>query len=251
MQNARQAFWGIFTALVSIALTLGALLLSMTEGNLHTPASTLLPTSTLLPSIPPVRQSSTPLPDTATPLLLIQTPTPLLPTQTPTPTLTLTLTPSLTNCPPPQGWLPYTVKAGDTLNGLALLYKETSVEISQANCLGTNDLLPGMIIYLPPVPTRTPVPCGAPKSWVLYIVRQGDTLYRLSQAYGVTVTDLEKANCLTGSLIQIGQSLYVPPWSPIYPSPTYPPFSTFDQTLVTPASTDTPAVIATTAATGP
>ena len=29
----------------------------------------------------------------------------------------------------------------------------------------------------------------------------------------------------TGSLIHVGQSLYVPPWAPVY-TPTYPPFFT-------------------------
>ena len=91
-----------------------------------------------------------------------------------------------------------------------------------------------MIIYLPPIPTHTPVPCGRPKSWVIYIVQQGDTLYRLSRTYGVTVLQLQKANCISGSLIHIGQPLFVPPWGPLFSSPTY------DPALETLATADTP-----------
>jgi LysM repeat protein len=239
MQNARQVIWGIVTALVSIALTIGALSLSLTEGNLHAPTSTLLFTATLLSTTTPTRQPFTLPAITTTPL----TPTQIITqTLTQSPTQTPTLPPPPTICPPPQGWRPYTVKPGDTLDGLALLYKRTSAEISQANCLATNGLLPGQIIYLPPVPTRTPIPCGPPSNWVIYIVQTGDTLYRLSQAYGVTVTELQKANCITGSLIHLGQSLYVPPWGPLFPSPTYSPIITFvdeNTATETPTATET------------
>jgi len=246
MQNTRQVIWGIVTALVSSVLILGALLLTVAEGNQHIPTSTFSPTPTLLPTVPALKPSLTPLINTATPLLITQTSTPLLPSLTPSltptlnPSLTPTLTPSLTTCPPPQGWLPYTVRAGDTLNGLALRYKRTSAEIGSANCLGINGLVPGMIIYLPPVPTHTPIPCGPPRNWVIYIVQQGDTLYRLSKTYGTTVAQLQKANCISGSLIHIGQSLFVPPWGPLYPSPTY------DPTLETLTTADTPTDVYTT-----
>ena len=246
MQNTRQVIWGIVTALVSLVLILGALFLTVSEGNQPVPTSTLLPTQTLLPTLPAIKPSSIPLINTATPLLITQTSTPLLPSLTASqiPSLTPALTPSLTTCPPPPGWLPYTVRTGDTLNGLALRYKRTSAEIGNANCLGIIELVPGMIIYLPPVPTHTPIPCGHPRSWVIYIVQQGDTLYRLSKTYGVTVAQLEKANCTSGSLIYIGQSLFVPPWGPLFPSPTYDPMLETTTTADTPTdvytASDTP-----------
>jgi len=231
MQNVRRVFWGIIIVLVSIALTVGALSLSLTEGNLRVPAptSTFSPTPTQFTTITPVRLTFTPLINTPTPLPL-----------TPTPTLTLTLPPPPTNCPPPNGWQPYMIQPGDTLDRLALLNKRTSTEISQANCLVTNDVIPGLIIYLPPVPTHTPIPCGRPSNWVVYIVQHGDTLYRLGHTYGVTVAELQKANCITDSLIHIGQSLYLPPWGPLFPSSTCLPYDTFDQTLETSTLEDTP-----------
>lgn len=62
-------------------------------------------------------------------------------------------------------------------------------------------------------PTAAPSPqaCGPPAGWVTYTVRSGDTLGRLSRAYGISVEQLRQANCLPGSnLIVAGQQLYVP-----------------------------------------
>jgi LysM repeat protein len=237
MHNARQVLWGIVIALGSIILTLGALSLSLTEANLKA-ANTESPSATSS-KLPTNTNTKTPVQQTVTPIIFtptVVTPTVVSASQTPVPSVTFTV------CPLPTGWKAYTVKTGDTLDGLALLYQITSVDIRAANCLTTGSLLPGSIIFLPPAPTRTPTPCGPPRNWLVYVVQQGDTLYRLSKGYGVTVTELQRANCISGTLIHVGQSLYVPPWGSIYSLPTtiFPPFITSDQTLVTDTPTDTP-----------
>jgi len=43
-----------------------------------------------------------------------------------------------------------------------------------------------------------------------YVVKSGDTLFAISQAYGVTVNQLKAANGLTSSLIYTGQILKIP-----------------------------------------
>lgn len=249
---------GIILALASIGLLFGALLLSFTEGKI---AATLTPTHTLTPTSSPTFPPSQPF-------------TP--PTDSPTPSLTLTSTstptfpPPPTNCPLPVGWLPYVVRNGDTLDNIAARYRIDSVEIQQTNCLATTELIPGAIIYLPPMPTQIPVPCGSPYTWIIYSVQPGDTLYHLSQAYGVTVAELQRANCLGSStLLHTGQLLYVPPWPPLttlpatlivippihartdtsvpcLPSdtPTEPSISTPTDTLI-PAASDTPVEVPT------
>jgi LysM repeat protein len=181
------------------------------------------PFRSLIVSPSPLPLIVTPTPPSTGTLTLLSTGT-LTPPSTGTPTLlstgTPTLVPSPTNCPPPLGWLPYLVRPSDTLDGLAQRYKKTIAEISAANCLVTSSLLPGQIIYLPPLPTQTPIPCGAPRTWVIYIVQPGDTLYHLGQVYGIPYTVIQQANCLPNSNIRIGQSLYVPPWATRTPSPT-------------------------------
>jgi LysM repeat protein len=83
-----------------------------------------------------------------------------------------------------------------------------------------------MAIYVPVVPTQTPVPCGPPHTWIIHIVQPTENLYRLSLAYGITVGELQRANCMGNStLLRTGQTLYVPPWAPI-PSPTIPAVAT-------------------------
>lgn len=93
---------------------------------------------------------------------------------------------------------------------------------------------------LPPDPTATirVVPCGHPTGWVLYTVQKGDTLYGLSKDFGVTVAQLQLANCLGSStIIRAGKQIYVPN------VPTRTPLSSPTATATTAASaTSTSAV---------
>ncbi len=76
-------------------------------------------------------------------------------------------------------------------------------------------------VVVSPMPTHTLASCGRPASWIVYIVRPGDSLYSLSVAYGVSVAELERANCMGNStLLHSGQILYVPPWAALNPLPT-------------------------------
>jgi len=71
------------------------------------------------------------------------------------------------------------------------------------------------------VPIHTLVPCGSPNTWVVYIVKAGDSLFHISQIYAITVAELQRANCLGSSTtLHTGQVLYVPPWAPIPPTAT-------------------------------
>ncbi|KAF0106734.1 MAG: outer membrane adhesin like proteiin [Anaerolineaceae bacterium] len=197
MRTARQVLLGLFVALASLGLILGGFSLSLIEGGPAAPASPV-PSATWMPFTP-------------------------LAGPTGTPASTSTLPPTPVNCPPPPGWVPYLVQPGDTLDLLAWRYNVTAGEIAAANCLLTETLVPGSLLYLPPSPTATPIPCGPPRGWVIYYVQFGDTLYRISQSYGITVLELQQANCMGNStLIRVGQALYVPPWATRTPSPTFP-----------------------------
>lgn len=109
-------------------------------------------------------------------------------------------------------------------------------------------------------PTSSPTHCIPPGGWVLYSVQPNDNLYRLSMTFGVTIEDLQKANCMgTSTLIRIGQSFYVPnnptktslmttSVTPTIPNPTEtstPEPSTPTVTKVTVTLTDTPTLIPT------
>ena len=59
-------------------------------------------------------------------------------------------------------------------------------------------------------PTALPTTCGVPPGWEIYIVQVGDTLSSIAAAQGVSVQQLQNANCLTSAAVYIGQRLYVP-----------------------------------------
>ena len=149
-----------------------------------------------------------------------------------------------TACPKPTGWIPYVVKTGDTLEKLAGQYRTTVEELLSGNCLTGEDFKVELSIHIPPLPTRTVVPCGPPSGWILYPVQPGDTLYRLSVMFDVTVEQLQKANCMgTSTLLLVGEWIYVPPWAPILPTSTDAPILTPTPTwtvIVPPTWTDAP-----------
>lgn len=198
MNTLKQGLTGILLALFSLGIVVGGAALSLNESGGRARLRPITATPTASPGLP--------------------APTVVSPTLPPSPTVTLPPVPTI--CSPPAGWLKYTVRAGDTLERLAALYQVSPEALAQANCLVTTTLLPGSLLYLPPRPTRTPIPCGPPAGWTIYVVQPGDTLYRISRAYGIKTSDLQFANCLGSStFIRVGQKLYVPPWATR--TPTY------------------------------
>jgi LysM repeat protein len=247
MKIWRQVLLAIMIALGSSGLILGAFSLSLAEGNnaaTQPPAdtSTQTPSPTLLPSTPSV---DSPTPSSTLPASL---------TPSMTPSLTPSLSPSPTNCPARPGWLRYIVQSGDSLDKIAASHRISTSELQQVNCLAVTELLPGLLIYVPPPPSQTPVPCGRPPTWIVRFVQPGDTLYRLSQAYAVSIGEIQQANCMGSStLLRTGQKLYLPPWAPRFPSPTAPvvviptelPTNTPDASLPSDTPTEAPTSIPT------
>ena len=53
--------------------------------------------------------------------------------------------------------------------------------------------------------------CGPFQGWIMgYVVRPGDTLYRIAARYRISVSELKQGNCRTSSLIHVGERLWVP-----------------------------------------
>jgi LysM repeat protein len=198
MQTLRQLGGGVIVAIFSVILVIGGIFLSLAE-TLPPPAT---PTQ-----IPPTFPESFPTP---TPTI-IGSPASDTPTSLPTMTASAALA-SPTACTPPSGWIRVTTSSGDTVYSLAQRYKTTAENLNAANCLTSAELPGGVALYVPPVPTVTVVPCGAPFGWVRnYIVRPGDTLFRIALSYNITYPQLQRANCMGSSTtIYTGQRLWVP-----------------------------------------
>jgi capsular exopolysaccharide synthesis family protein len=92
--------------------------------------------------------------------LLQSTLTPLQPV-----TATSTLLPQIVDCPMPDGWMPYIVNPTDSLFRLSVVYSVPVDLLQHNNCMeGRTTILPGEVLYVPFLPTRTPSPTMLPTS---------------------------------------------------------------------------------------
>ena len=251
MKAMRELLTGLITAIASIVIVMGGITLSLAQGQpVALFPTVVIPTSTL----PPVPTE----PGIRSPTVLSGFNLTATATLSPVPSITSTeIVP--TNCPPPRGWQQYVVPSGVDLNELARARGTTVARLMEANCLVSQDLMPDIILYIPPLPKPTheathtsqpadtdtpeptittaqvtPVPCGQPHGWGIYYVRSGDTLYHIGMIFNTTVTALQQANCLGNSTyIYAGQTLYVPV------PPTRTPTDTPTQAPPTPRKTNT------------
>ena len=196
METLRQIASSLFLAAFSFALVIGGVSLSLAES--YVPD---IPTATETQAFFPTPVVNTP---TSQALVLV-TETQSL--SLPSPTI---LPP--TTCPPPNNWIPVSVKPGENLETIAQDYKTTPAQLIAANCLFSQDLSAGSILYVPPQPTKTVVACGPPAGWKQYTVQPGNTMYSLSYAYGISVPQLQRANCIPAYQynLKTGQVLWLP-----------------------------------------
>lgn len=62
-----------------------------------------------------------------------------------------------------------------------------------------------------PAATPSPTPAPEPAAVIEHRVADGETLWSISQLYGVTIADIEAINPdLDASLLQIGQAVFIP-----------------------------------------
>lgn len=192
----------LIVAFASVGLILGALSISLVE---FIPDNTPTPTLVL---------PASPIPITAT-----ATFDSILPTQTYTATNTV---PAPVSCQPPTGWIPIAIQLNDTLESLALKYNIDKNQLRTANCLLSDNLVTGSLLYVPPKPTSTTAVCSAGAvGWVKsYVVKPGNTLYAIATNHYTTVSLLQKVNCKFTDHIVSGELLWVPNVSTRTPYPT-------------------------------
>ncbi|MEP6986010.1 MAG: LysM peptidoglycan-binding domain-containing protein [Chloroflexota bacterium] len=146
-------------------------------------------------------------PATSTP-----TPTPLVPVPTAADGGVVT---------PPEGNI-YIIQRGDTLSRIAARFNTTTATLAQLNGItNPNTIYAGQRLTIPvagqdgsvgvpqpPPPTATPVP---PAESATYVVRYGDTLFKIAVRFHVTVAALAQANGITNTnLVYVGQRLNIP-----------------------------------------
>lgn len=113
----------------------------------------------------------------------------------------------------------YTVKAGDTLSTIAAQFDVTVAAIVEANDItDPNVITVGQVLTIPtageavPPPPPAEDPVSAPETAVSgYTIQPGDSLYKIAERFGVTVTALIEANDIdTPGIIIVGHTLTIP-----------------------------------------
>lgn len=223
MREFRQVIWGVLAAVLSTGILLGSLSMALVEGNIYSSLNTTPTRFVMLVTqpVPTIQPSRTNLRITPTAGLIKGT------TISPTKMSDLVSLSPTPRCTPPEGWTVIMVSLGDTLSSIAQAFNTTEERLAEANCLEVTTLIPGTELYVPNVyPTETTEECGPPAGWVFYTVQTGDTLSLLARLFGVTIEQLQFANCLGSStLIRAGQKLYVPfvPTATVMPTETEKP----------------------------
>ncbi|MFI3261169.1 MAG: LysM peptidoglycan-binding domain-containing protein, partial [bacterium] len=94
----------------------------------------------------------------------------------------------------------YIVKSGDTLYSIAKMFNTTYSNIMEINNLESNLLSVGQTINVPFLET----------SYTEYTVKSGDSLYKISNTFNISVSDLKSLNNITSDILSIGQILLIP-----------------------------------------
>lgn len=100
----------------------------------------------------------------------------------------------------------YIVQAGDTLYSIARRFNLTVDELKALNNLTSNTLSIGQKLIISEEVNMPPQPDDA----IIYTVKSGDTLYRIANLYGVSVSDIIDINNLATTVLTIGQQLLIP-----------------------------------------
>ena len=103
----------------------------------------------------------------------------------------------------PSGeYIIYTVKSGDTLYNIAKQYGLSVDKLINYNNLSSTNLSLGQQLL---IPVEEEV-----EETNTYTVKSGDTLYKIAERYGTSVTELMSLNNLKTSILSIGQVLKIP-----------------------------------------
>ena len=107
----------------------------------------------------------------------------------------------------PNNMFMYTVVKGDTLYNIAKKYNTTVPKILDINHLTDTTLQVGQIIRIPETYTKEE-DMYLPQ-YINYIVKKGDTLYKIAKEYNLTEDIIKKDNALITDSLTIGQNLKI------------------------------------------
>lgn len=109
----------------------------------------------------------------------------------------------------------HVVQPGETLFRISLNYGIPVDALRAANGIYGNIIYVGQMLVIPlggdAQPAANTAPAPAPTaSGGTHVVQPGENLFRIGLKYGLTVTAMQAANGLSGTLIYVGQTLVIP-----------------------------------------
>ena len=100
----------------------------------------------------------------------------------------------------------YTVKSGDSVWSIANRFGTTVAVLKELNNLNTNELSVGQVLKLPGSTSSSE--SGITSN--TYTVKSGDSLWSIARKHNTTVSEIQKLNQLSSTLLQVGQVLKLP-----------------------------------------
>ena len=119
----------------------------------------------------------------------------------------------------PDNMFMYTVKKGDSLYSIASKYNTTVKDIMDLNNLKSTNLSIGQMLRIPEKYTTndivlecigTPWKYNDTSNEFTYTVKKGDSLYKIANTYGTTISKIVSLNNLKNTNLSIGQKLKIP-----------------------------------------
>lgn len=104
---------------------------------------------------------------------------------------------------PVEGQNYYTVKSGDSLWSIAKKFNVSVADLKDSNGLVSSLLSIGQVL-------KIPVQEQEEESKNIYVVKKGDSLYKIAKEYDTTINELIKLNNLSNTNLSIGQILKIP-----------------------------------------
>ncbi|MBM7855459.1 LysM repeat protein [Desulfohalotomaculum tongense] len=98
----------------------------------------------------------------------------------------------------------YTVQPGDSLWKIAVKFGTTVDELKEANNLSDIEIGVGQKLIIPGEDG------AGDEKGIIYTVKPGDSLFFIARDFGITVSELKKANNLKSDEILVGQKLVIP-----------------------------------------
>jgi len=116
--------------------------------------------------------------------------------------------------PPEASYITHYVRRGETLSQIAQRYRTSVRAIARLTGLRSiNIIKPGQRLKVPvsgsSVQVSTPPPLIKEGEELIYVVRRGDSLYKIASAFNTTIQKIREENSLTSNDLEVGQKLVI------------------------------------------